>query len=128
MNQDLSLLIIRLGFGGTLLIAHGIPKMLHFSQKAMFFPDPLHIGSKLTLILAVTIEVGIAAALIVGLFTRWMAIPAAVLMLVALVFVHGMDPWARKELAFLCCGAFSSLFFSGGGRFSLDTVRQAKRP
>ena len=50
MNQ-ISLLVLRLYFGGMMLFAHGWPKLMSFSQKAAVFPDPLGVGSELSLVL-----------------------------------------------------------------------------
>ncbi len=41
----LGLLILRVGFGATMAIQHGLPKLLDFSNKMNTFPDPLNIGS-----------------------------------------------------------------------------------
>ena len=77
---------------GGLMPVHGVPKLVGFSNMADKFPDPLGMGSQLSLISAVGAEVGCALLLIVGLGTRLAAIPLAFTMFVALFMVHGSDP------------------------------------
>ena len=42
----LGLLLLRLGAGGLLLYGHGWAKLMHYSERAAHFPDPLGIGSR----------------------------------------------------------------------------------
>jgi putative oxidoreductase len=113
------LLILRVAFGGMMLV-HGIPKLMGFGAMAGQFPDPLGMGSQLSLILAIGAEVGCSLLLILGLGTRFAAVPLAITMLVALFAVHANDPWKVKELAAVYLAAYASLVFTGPGQFSLD--------
>lgn len=56
-------------------------------------------GSQLNLIMAIGAEIGCSILLIVGVFSRLSAIPLAFTMVVALLLVHGADPWKVKELS-----------------------------
>ncbi len=124
--NSIGLLVLRISFGGLMLV-HGIPKLQAFSELKDKFPDPLGMGSQLSLISAIGSEVGCAILLILGLGTRLVAIPLAFTMAVAAFVVHAEDPWNKKELAiaFLC--AYVALIFTGGGAFSLDRFF-GKRP
>lgn len=113
------LLILRVAFGGMMLV-HGIPKLIGFSEMAGKFPDPLGMGSQLSLILAIGAEIGCSLLLILGLGTRFAAIPLAITMIVALFAVHASDPWKVKELATVYLAVYVSLAFTGAGQFSLD--------
>lgn len=126
LTSSIGLLILRVSFGGLMLV-HGIPKLTGFAEKADKFPDPLGMGSQLSLISAIGAEVGCAALLIVGLATRLAALPLAFTMLVAVSMVHGSDPWAKKELAVVYLCAYLCLFFTGAGRFSLDQIIFTKK-
>lgn len=121
-SASLGLLIARIVGGATMLIAHGLPKLTTFSEKSSTFPDPLGIGSSTSLALAVGAEVGCALLLILGLFTRAALVPLIITMVVAFFLVHGADPFARRELAFLYLGLYLALFVTGAGRFSLDAL------
>jgi putative oxidoreductase len=118
---SVGLLLLRLSIG-CLMLVHGIPKIMGFGELADKFPDPIGMGSQLSLVSAIGAEVGCSLLLILGLGTRVAALPLAFTMMVALFVVHADDPWKDKELAavFLC--VYISLVFTGAGRFSLDYV------
>jgi putative oxidoreductase len=85
------------------------------------------LGSKFSLILAIGAEVGCSLLLIVGAASRLAVIPLAVTMLVALLIVHGKDPWKVKELAAAFLLVYVALLLTGPGRFSLDHWWATKR-
>ena len=97
MRTDLGLLILRLGAGGMMFFSHGMAKLMNFSAIAMKFPDPLGVGSTLSLALAVFAEFFCAICVVAGIGTRFVAIPLVITMLVAALSVHSMDPWSKKE-------------------------------
>lgn len=116
---SVGLLLLRVGIG-CLMLVHGIAKIQAFSQMAETFPDPIGVGSKMSLIMAIGAEVGCSLLLIVGAATRLAAIPLAITMLVAWFLVHGEDPWKMKELAATFLLVYVSLLLTGPGRFSVD--------
>lgn len=118
--HDLGLLALRVGAGGMLLYGHGWRKLTHFSELATSFSDPLHVGSGLSLAMAVFAEVFCAAAVALGLLTRYAAAPIVFMLVVAGFVVHAGDPWARRELAFVYLVPFVAIVLLGGGRFALD--------
>lgn len=122
MKVDIGLLILRLGFGGMMLFAHGWPKLANFTNLTGHFPDPIGLGSTLSLTLAVFSEFFCSIALMAGVLTRWVSIPLLITMLVAAFIVHADDSWKDKEFALLYAIPFLAFFFTGGGRFSLDTL------
>ena len=118
--KDVGLFLMRLGAGAVMLFAHGSDKLVNFSSISPGFPDPLGLGSTFSLILVVFAEFFCSLAIIFGIFTRYAAIPLFFNMLVAAFIVHNADPWARKELAIVFMIIFITLFFTGGGRYSID--------
>lgn len=118
----LGLLILRVGFGTTLALRHGLPKLLDFSQKMHSFPDPLGVSSSVSLTLTVGAELLCAALVVIGLFTRIAVLPLIVCMGVAVFMVHGADPFAKKEMATLYLVAFAAIFACGPGAYSADTI------
>lgn len=126
MKHDLACLITRLTFGGTMLLAHGMPKLLTFSEKMNVFPDPLGVGNSLSLGLTIFSEVLCAALLMLGVFTRFTAIPLMITMLVAFLLVHGNDPFKIKEMSFLYFFGYLICALLGSGRFSLDFLIRKK--
>lgn len=127
MRIDLGLLVLRIFAGGTMLLAHGLPKLMGYAEKAAAFADPLGVGSKFSLILAIFAEAVCAVLVMMGLATRLACIPLMTTMIVAGAVVHAADPWARKELAFVYAFVFLVLAITGAGRFSLDHMRAARK-
>jgi putative oxidoreductase len=122
MRTDIGLLILRVFPALMMLLSHGLPKIENFSTLKDSFPDPLGLGSSLSLGLTIFAEVVCAALLVLGVFTRFMAVPLLVTMIVAAFIVHSADPWSKKEFALLFAIPCLSLIFTGPGRFSLDRL------
>ncbi len=121
-STDFALLVLRVWLGLTLLLNHGLAKLTGFSELATKFPDPLGVGSTLSLVLAVLGEVVCAALLTVGAFTRFAAVGIAITMGVAFFMVHGgklANP-GSGELALIYLAGAVTLLLAGGGRFGLD--------
>jgi len=119
--DNLSLLILRLVLGLTMLLQHGWVKMQNYENIRLTFPDPLNLGNpQLSLIMALGAEVVCALLVAVGFLTRLAAIPLVVTMLVAFFLIHGDDPFAKKELAFLYLTGFVVLALRGAGKLSVD--------
>ena len=117
--NDLALLLTRIGFGGLMLINHGIPKLDKLNGPTEF-ADPIGVGATASLILCLIGEFLAPVLIIIGLKTKLAAIPAAITMGVAAFIVHGADPLAKKEMALLYFIAFVAIFLAGPGKFSID--------
>ena len=102
-------------------------KVTDFETMSTAFPDPMGMGSRTSLLMAIGAEVGCSLLLIVGLGTRLAVIPLAATMIVALFIVHAADPWQKKELAAVFLTVYVALFFTGGGAFSLDHLLWSRR-
>ncbi|HBN77469.1 MAG TPA: DoxX family protein [Planctomycetaceae bacterium] len=127
-KQDLftsiGLLILRVG-AGSMMLTHGIPKLLAFTTLSKTFKDPLGIGPFFSLLGAVGAEVFCSGLVILGLFTPVAAIPLAFTMFIALFVVHGADAWEVKEKAAIYLVMFTTLIFTGGGRIALYPLFQS---
>lgn len=117
---DVGLLVLRLGLGLTMLISHGWGKYQNFSVMATKFPDPLGVGSQLSLTLAVFAEVVCSALIVLGLATRLALTQLIATMVVAFFIIHANDPFQKKELAFMYLIGYVALFITGPGRLSID--------
>ena len=140
-HLDGALLFLRLFIGGMML-SHGWTKLATFSVLSATFPDPLGVGSTLSLLLILFAEVGCSCLLIFGLMTRLAALPLMFGMLMAFFVIHGADPFAVRELPLLylgvyvfCCGAEPAAIpwtnGSGEGLFTgrlLDKCRNIGSP
>jgi putative oxidoreductase len=125
--DDVSLLLLRLTFGLSMLFAHGWRKWENYDTLSQTFPDPLGVGSALSVGLAVFAEVVCAALLTLGLFTRFAALNLFITMAVAFFIVHGDDPFADKEMALLFMIPYLVLMLRGAGSLSIDRFLIAKR-
>ena len=110
------LLAARVVFG-LLLMSHGIAKLQNFEALSATFPDPLGVGSRVSLVLAVC-----AAGCVAGLFYRLALIPMVFTMCVAFFAVHGGDPFAARELALVYLVVFVLMYVAGPGRYAADTL------
>ena len=117
---NIAVLIIRVTFGLMLLLNHGIDKLKHFAEKQRDFPDPLHLGHTPSLMLVLFAEVFCVVFVIMGLFTRIMAIPIVITFLVAVFLIHKGQPLFKFESAILFLAGFFSIFLMGSGKYSID--------
>jgi len=117
---SLATLILRLGLGITMLMAHGLDKLRHFSKYSGGFVDPYHLGRATSLSLDIFAEVFCSSLVILGLFTRLAAIPLIVAMATALFYVHHGDIFGMGERAGLFLTGFVALLSIGPGRASVD--------
>lgn len=118
---SLFLLALRMLFG-TLLLWHGIAKLGDFAALSEIFPDPLGLGSRISLLLAIFAEVFCSIGFIVGAFYRLALIPMIFTMCVALFVVHGNDPFAVKELPAVYLAVFVLMYIAGPGGYALDRL------
>lgn len=134
---SIGLLILRLGIGGY-LATHGWGKVqMVLAGSYDQFGDPIGLGAPASLVLVTFAEFVCAILVMIGLGTRFAAVPPVIAMAVAAFVAHGGDPWtmeggyilftsgaseswASKEPAFLFLVPFLALIFTGAGRFSLD--------
>ncbi len=123
--QTIGELIFRLTVS-TFIWTHGLGKLMSFSEKADFFPDPLGIGSCLSLSLAVFAEFFCSILLFLGLFTRFAAFNLLATMVTAGLIFHAHDPFSKKELALLYAISFLYFVITGGNRYSLDQCLRKK--
>lgn len=119
---SVGLVFLRLGLGVFMLALHGWGKLTRLANGNMAFADPLGIGQGTSLVLATFAEFACSILLVLGLFTRLACVPLIVTMAVAAFMVHGGDPWAKKELAYLYLSGYLALIFMGPGKFSVDAL------
>ncbi len=117
--KDIGLALLRV-LPSIMMLTHGLPKFQKLVSGNFEFGDPIGIGAAPSLFLAIIGEMICPILLIVGFKTRWAAIPSAITMLVASIFVHGDDPFGTKEKALLYLVIFVAIIFLGPGKYSID--------
>lgn len=115
------ILVVRMLFGG-LMMWHGIGKIINFAAIVATYPNPVGLGSRATLYVAIFTEVFCAAGVVLGAFYRLALIPLIGLMGVAFLMVHHGDAFAAKELALIFFVMYVVMFVAGAGRYSLDEM------
>lgn len=119
-HVDIGLLIFRIGIS-ALMLTHGYPKLVRFfGSEEIAFADPLGFGEVVTFTFAVFAEFICSILIIVGFGTRLAAIPLIGTMAVAALIVHMPDGFGSQEMPLLYMFGFILLFFTGGGKYSLD--------
>lgn len=126
---DLVLLILRVG-AGILMLSHGLPKLeMLFAGREIQFPGVLGLSPVISLSLTVFAEVLCSILILIGLGTRWATIPLIITMLVAVLLIHGKDPFANQELGILYLFLYVPLLILGSGKYSLDqAINSVRRP
>jgi len=119
---DLALLVMRLWFGGLLVLLHGLMKISMWAPMSQRFADPFGIGSPASLALSILAEAVCASLIALGLFTRFAAVVCIINMTTAFLTGHGgrLTGPHNGELPFLFLGGFVVLLLAGPGRFSVD--------
>ena len=115
------MLLLRLAMG-MLMMFHGYDKLVHFSEKKALFYDFLSLGSTTSLMLCIFAEFFCALFVVIGLFTRLVAVPLVIVMSIAIFSVHKMDFFDTGEKASLYLTGFLVLLLCGPGRASVDGI------
>jgi putative oxidoreductase len=97
-----------------------LEKLQNFSTMQSHFYNFFGVGSSVTLMVAIFVEVFCSMLVILGLFTRLAVIPIIIMLTVAAFSAKATQPLMNKELDFLYLVPFIVLLFCGAGRVSVD--------
>jgi len=127
-NDDIAILILRLGAASSLFVRHGFEKIVHFQQMMHDFPDPIKIGEPLSFLFAFFSDSICSLLIAAGLFTRLASAFLVFNLLVAFVFFwHGNLLNIDGELVFVYLVIFLYILKRGGGRYSIDAALKAAK-
>ncbi len=118
--RHIGLLVLRLGFAGMMALGHGYGKLTDLLNGSTNFPDPLGVGTTLSLGLATFGEFVCCLAVAAGVYTKITVIPPILTMSLAAFIVHRGDSMEQRELALLYLIAFLVILSQGPGRYSVD--------
>ena len=107
---------------GLPFLSHGVAKWAAFESLAMEFPDPLGIGSTISLLLVIFAEVVCSIGFILGAAYRLCLLPMIFTMAMAFFVIHADDTFAGRELPLIYLLVFIIMYIAGPGYFSLDTA------
>lgn len=123
--QTSVLLLASRVFIGLLFLNHGLEKCFSYPTLAEIFPDPLGIGSHLSLILVIFAEAVCSLFFILGFLYRLALLPMIFTMGMAFFVTHdGALPGG--ELPLLYMFVFLIMYISGPGFLSIDTLLKRK--
>ncbi len=120
-TKSVVLLFARIIFG-ALFLSHGIAKVHAYSEFPDTFPDPIGIGSSLSLWLVLFAEIVCSLGFILGALFRLCLIPMIFTMCIAFFIIHIGDSLAVKEPSLMYLTIFALLFITGPGRYSVDGI------
>ncbi len=124
-SQGWAIAILRV-VTGYLFVASGVHKLFidDLSQSGSSIPVPMVVVGSLG-------ELVCGAALIVGLLTRWVCIPLAILMLADIVVFHPPQGLFVQDYAYeyasLRLGACVALALAGSDKVALDNILAVRR-
>src|SRR5262249_47388388 len=106
---NLMTFVLRVVFGGLIILLHGLPKLNHFSQQSSVFFDPFHIGHKASLCLVIFSEVGCGVLVLLGLLTRLAALVLVIELAIAVLLFHKGQPLANHDAAIVYLAGFFAI-------------------
>lgn len=124
---DIVIFIVRL-FVGFAMLTHGYPKLeTLINGGEIQFYDFIGLGPKVSLGLTVFAEFICSIFIILGLFTRVAAGFLIFTMAIAAFFVHGADPFDKREMSLLYLSVFLIIITFGAGKISVDYMIEKRR-
>jgi putative oxidoreductase len=124
-NTNVAILMVRVVIA-ALMLTHGIPKLSSLLSGDVQFPPLFGLSATASLAMAVFAEVVCSIFILAGLGTRLATIPLIVTMLVAVLYIHAPDSFAKQELGLLYLLPYAALLISGSGKFSIDYLLQRR--
>lgn len=119
---SIGMLLLRLVSGLTMAFSHGLGKMEKYSTSVDSFPDPIGLGSQISLLLTIFAELFCGIFIAVGFATRFTVIPLLITMATAFFIIHGDDPFVKQEMSFIYLAMYLVIFIVGPGKYSVDKL------
>lgn len=115
---SLLLLCLRIFFG-LILMTHGLDKLYNYTSLNFSFPDPMGMGSQISLLFAIFAELVCSVAFIFGVLYRLTMLPIIAVMAVAFLHIHNASI-TQGELAFVYLMMLVMMYITGPGQYSVD--------
>ncbi|HEY2773357.1 MAG TPA: DoxX family protein [Candidatus Binatia bacterium] len=117
---SLGLLFLRLIGGGLLIEGRAGLWSSMILNSGGFVTDPFGVGGEASWILTLFSELLCTVLVMLGIFTRFTAVPPLVVMLVIALALPAGTPWSVRELYLFYALPFFVLTFTGPGDYSVD--------
>lgn len=119
---NVATLVLRIFMGVVMIPGHGWKKLMNFTEIEPNFINFLGLGTTVSLGLATFAELVCAILIILGLFTRFAAVPLIITMAVAVSIGMSWDVFDTGQLPTLFFGGFIVILLLGPGEYSLDAL------
>lgn len=119
---SIGLLVLRLWIGLTMMLNHGLDKMIHFDKYSQHFLSFMGLSPAASLCLSIFAEFFSSALLVLGLLTRFGALVLTINMSVAFFIAMKGSLNGNGELAFMYLMGYVVLLLTGPGTVSLDKM------
>lgn len=116
-----AMLFLRL-ISGILMMNIGYQKLIHFSEMKGGFMNFMGIGSTASLSFVIFAEFFCSIFIILGLFTRFAAVPLIFVMCVVIFKSDNGDVLGDAQLPTMYLAAFLTILLLGPGRVSVDSM------
>ena len=120
---NLGMLVMRVVLG-LILVSHGYTKLSKFPVLKDKFMNFLQLGSTTSLILIIFAEFFCGILIILGMFTRFAAIPIIIGMAVVFFIASNAHLFAEGERGGMYLAAAIALLLVGPGKISVDGMMQ----
>jgi len=114
------LLLLRLGGGALLIYGRAWENLQMLWTGHIVFPDPLGIGTQMSWAGAMLAEFVCAIFVMLGMFTKTMAVPPMLAMLLIEAVLPVGTSWSQRATLFQYALPFLVLTFTGAGDYSVD--------
>lgn len=129
-KPDLALLWLRVVAIMPVFLKHGGYKLQHFSWMIQNYPNPVHIGSLPTFIIAFTSDVICSWLVMLGIGTRWAALYMFCNLFVGWATILQFLFWNRGnwagEMMIIYMAVLITIVLAGPGKYSLDGLIQKR--
>lgn len=119
-NVSLGLLFLRLFGGGIFLYGRSAAWTALIAAGHVALANPLGFSGEVSWVLTLFSECLCTILVILGVFTRFTAVPPLVVMLVMALAMPGGTAWSVRETYLLYALPFFVLTFTGAGDYSVD--------
>lgn len=124
-NNNLGLLIFRIGISLLMFFGHGFPKLQKLlSGSEIQFADPIGVGIVPSFYLVVFAEALCSISILIGFQTRIASFFLFFTMVVATFVMLGKGEF--PELSLLYLAGYILLMIVGGGNYSIDNLLRSK--